>query len=145
MATYLSLFVHLVFATKGRVDVIRPEWRSDFHGYIGGTLRGLSAVPLAVGGVGDHVHALVGIRAAVTVADLVRETKKASTTWARQHYSGFAWQEGYGAFSVSRGDTDAVIAYILGQEEHHRRVSSSDELRALLAEFGVSFDERFFE
>lgn len=78
-STYVSLRVHLVFATKGRQPTISNDWRGRLHAYLGGTLRGLGATLLAVGGVADHVHLLVGIRTTHAVADLVRETKKAST------------------------------------------------------------------
>lgn len=144
-STYVSLRVHLVFATKGRQPTIADAWRGRLHEYLGGTLRGLGAVPLAVGGVSDHIHLLVGIRATHAVADLVRETKKASTEWVRREVGvgGFAWQEGYAALSV--GSTEAVIAYIQNQEAHHRKVGSADELRALLEEAGVEIDPRYFE
>lgn len=125
--------------------MIAPEWRSDLHAYIGGTVRGLGATPTIVNGVADHVHLLVGLRGTHAVADLVREVKKASHSWASERFRGFQWQDGYAAFSVSPSDVGRVTAYIANQEEHHRTVSSVDELRALLAEFGVEFDERFFE
>ncbi len=144
-STYLSLNVHVVFATKGRKPTIDPAWRRDLHAYIGGTVRGLGAVPIAVGGVADHVHLLAGFRATQCVADVVREIKKASSVWAADQSSGFAWQVGYGAFSVSPTQVPSVVAYIAEQEEHHRRVSSAEELRALLLEYGIPCDERFFE
>lgn len=125
--------------------MIGDPWRQDLHRYIGGTLNGLDAKPMIVGGVADHVHLLASLRATHAVANLVREVKKSSTTWAASQYSNFAWQVGYAAFSVSVAEVPRVTAYIANQEEHHRKVSSADELRLLLAEHGVSFDERFFE
>lgn len=125
--------------------MIADAWRNDLHAYIGGTIRGLGATPTIVGGVADHVHLLVGLRGTHAVGDLIREVKKASNAWAKERFVGFGWQEGYGAFSVSPGDLDRTIAYIAGQEEHHRRVSSADELRAIMAEHRIEFDERFFE
>ncbi len=144
-STYLSLNVHIVFATKGRAPMIGGDWRSDLHSYIGGAARGLGATPLAVGGVADHVHLLVGLRTTHAVTDLVREIKKASSTWSSDRYDGFAWQEGYAALTVGPSDIRRLVAYIGKQEEHHRKVSSAEELRALLEEFGVPYDERFFE
>jgi hypothetical protein len=125
--------------------MIVDEWRADLHGYIGGTVRGLGAVPLAVGGVSDHVHFLASLKGTHAVADLVREVKKASSLWAKGRYRRFAWQTGYGAFSISHSDVPGVVAYIANQDEHHRKLSSADELRALLVEFGIPYDEKYFE
>ena len=125
--------------------MIDPNWGKDLHAYVGGTVRGLGATPFAVGGVADHVHVLAGLKATHNVADLVREVKKASSIWGAQRYHQFAWQAGYGAFSVGSRDLDAAVAYVNGQEEHHRTISSAEELRLLLAEHGVPLDERFFE
>jgi putative transposase len=144
-STHASLNIHVVFSTKGRAPVIEATWRGDLHAYIGGTIRGLDAIPFAVGGVADHVHLLAGLKTTHCVADFVREIKKASSTWAAGRCRGFAWQAGYGAFSLGSGDLPAAVAYVLNQEEHHRRVSSADELRALLMEHGIAIDERFFE
>jgi len=79
------------------------------------------------------------------VGDLVREVKKASHVWAKKRFMGFGWQEGYGAFSVAPTDVDRIVAYIANQEEHHRDTSAADELRALMAENGIAYDERYFE
>jgi len=125
--------------------MIDASWRNDFHAYIGGVFRGLGAVPLSIGGVEDHVHCLIGIKTSQASGDLVREVKKASTAWAKERFVGFGWQEGYGVFSVSSSHVDAVRAYIERQEEHHRTVSSDDELRALILEHNIPIDERFFE
>jgi putative transposase len=144
-STYLKLNIHIVFATKDRAPTIDARWRDDLHAYIGGTIRGLKGTALAVGGVADHVHVLAGIRATHSIADLVRELKKASSIWASERYERFAWQEGYGAFSVSASHVSVVTEYIRNQEQHHLQISSADELRALLAEFGVEYDERYFE
>ncbi len=100
---------------------------------------------MIIGGVEDHVHVLTSLKATHAIADLVREVKKASSAWASSHYSSFGWQTGYAAFSVSASAVPQVTAYIAGQEEHHRKVTAADELRQLLAEHGVEFDEKFFE
>jgi REP element-mobilizing transposase RayT len=94
-STYLSLHYHLVFSTKDRRPLIRDAWREDLHAYLGGTVRGLDGVPESVGGVADHVHLLVGLRATHTLADFMRELKKASSVWAAE-ISGerFAWRKG---------------------------------------------------
>ncbi len=145
MSTYLALHVHVVFATKRRESTLADAWRDDLHAYLGGVARGLGTVPLAVGGVGDHVHLLLGLRATHAIADVVRELKKASSAWARDRAGGFAWQEGYAALSVGPEGVDAVVRYVHDQERHHRERSSRDELRELLAEAGVPIDERYFD
>ncbi|MBV6457450.1 MAG: hypothetical protein HONBIEJF_00559 [Fimbriimonadaceae bacterium] len=144
-STYLSLNAHVIFATKGRAATIGQGWRAELHAYIGGTVRGLGGVPIAVGGVADHIHLLVGLKATQNVADLIREVKKASSVWVQERCPAFAWQTGYAAFSISPLDLGAVVAYIANQEEHHRKVSSLEELRKILAEFGVPYDERFLD
>lgn len=144
-STYSSLNVHVIFSTKGRAPQIADAWRSDLHAYLGGIVRGCGATAYAVGGVEDHVHMLLGLKTTHCVADLLRETKKSSSSWAAERYRGFAWQEGYGAFSVGASDVPAVKAYIANQEEHHKTISSADEYRSLLKECGIEIDERFFE
>jgi len=125
--------------------MIDGAWRNELHGYLAGTLRGLGADPCAIGGMADHVHVLTAIRATHCIADLVRETKKGSSSWARERYERFAWQEGYAAFSVAREGLKRVAAYIGNQEDHHPTRTSQDELRDLLTEHGIEIDERYFE
>ena len=146
-STYLSLHYHLVFATKNREAVIAPEWRSRLHEYLGGTIAGLGGFPQGVGGVADHVHLLVGLKATHCLADVMRELKKASSTWVHEQIGleTFAWQEGYAAFTVSATARPAVRQYIANQEEHHRERSSQEELLDMLAKAGVEYDARYFE
>ena len=101
-STFLSLHYHIVFSTNERPPFIKPAWRSKLHEYLGGTVRGLGGIPEIIGGVEDHVHLLVGLRATHCLADLMQELKKASSIWAAEkHERGFEWQEGYSAFTVS--------------------------------------------
>jgi putative transposase len=146
-STYLSLHYHLVFATKNREAVIAPEWRSRLHEYLGGTISGLGGYSQGVGGVADHVHLLVGLKATHCLADVMRELKKASSVWAHDQVGQrtFAWQEGYAAFTVSAPARTAVQQYIANQEEHHRVRTSRDELLAMLAKAGIEYDPRYFE
>ena len=125
--------------------MITQNWIQDLHRYLNGTVEGLGAKAMTVGGVADHVHLVIGLRSTHALSDLVREIKKSSHTWAVERFSGFGWQTGYAAFSVGARELPKVIAYVAGQEEHHRKVTSSDELRALLAQHGVEVDERYFE
>jgi REP element-mobilizing transposase RayT len=115
-----------------------------FH-YLGGTARKLGATTFGVGGTADHVHMLIGLKTTHTVADLMREIKKSSSNWAVTKRPDFAWQSGYGAFGIRASEIPSVLNYIVRQEEHHRRISAVDELRMLLAEFEVAYNEEFFD
>ena len=144
MSTYHCLHYHWICATKERRPFIRTEWRSRFHEYLGGTVRGLGGIPLRIGGVEDHVHLLFGLKTTHCLADFSRELKKASSSWAaEQRYGDFAWQEGYTVFSVSQSVVEAVSRYIAGQEAHHRKLGFREELVLLLERHGVEWDSRF--
>ena len=143
-STFYSLHYHWVCSTKVRRPLIRSDWRSHLHEYLGGTIRGLDGVPLKVGGVEDHVHALTGLKTTHCIADFSRELKKASSVWAAGNYeSQFEWQEGYSIFAVSVSVMDAVSHYIEWQEEHHRKMSFEDELKLLLEKHGVKYDPKY--
>lgn len=144
-STHLSLHYHLVFGTKNHEPFIISNWRDRLHAYLGGVIRTLNGVPEAVGGVSDHVHLLVGLRATHTLADVLRETKSTSSAWVHEDVGvrSFAWQEGYGAFTVSPSQLENVRAYIQQQEQHHRTRTFREEYLALLQRSGVEFDERY--
>jgi REP element-mobilizing transposase RayT len=146
-STYLSLHYHLIFATKHREAAIAPEWRARLHEYLGGTISGLGGFSQGIGGVADHVHLLVGLKATLCLADVLRELKKSSSVWVHEQIGlrSFAWQEGYAAFTVSAPTRPAVRQYIANQEDHHRTRSSRDELLDLLAKAGIEYDARYFE
>jgi REP element-mobilizing transposase RayT len=144
-STYYSLHAHLIFGTKNRHPYFQPELIKDVHGYLGGTIKGLGYEPLIVGGVEDHVHLLVGQKTTQCVADLVRELKKSSTTWMKQHESTFSWQEGYGAFSVSPERIPNVRKYIENQIEHHGTKTFREEYIELLRFAGIEFDEAMLD
>jgi REP element-mobilizing transposase RayT len=143
-STYTSLWFHIVFGTKDRRALIHRRWRASLHAYLGGTVRGLGGIPMAVGEIADHVHLLIGLRATDRLADVVRELKKASSVWAtQQHEQAFGWQDGYAAFSVGAIDRNRVQRCIANQETHHRTLAFVDELRRLLERSGVHFDPKF--
>ena len=143
-STFLSLHDHIVFSTKERRPFIKSPWRSNLHEYLGGTVRGLGGIPEIVGGVEDHVHLLVGLRATHCLADFMQALKKASSIWvAEKHEQDFAWQEGYAAFTVSWTHIEAVRQYIATQEEHHRKTDFVAELKALLDKNGVKYEEKY--
>lgn len=146
-STYLSLYYHLVFGTKNREPLIDEDCRSRLHEYLGGAVRGLGGVSQIVGGVADHVHLLVRLKATHCVADFMRELKKASSVWVHDELcrSGFAWQEGYAAFTVSAPAIKAVREYISRQEEHHRTKAFRDELIEMLRKAGIEYDPRYLD
>ncbi len=146
-STYLSLHYHLVFSTKHRAPVIADAWRPCLHDYLGGTIRGLGGYPEGVGGVADHVHLLIGLKATHALADVLRELKKASSAWVHQEIgvNDFAWQDGYAAFTVSPTSRPAIREYIANQEEHHRQRSFREELITMLDKAGVSFDPKYLD
>jgi putative transposase len=141
-STHLSLHYHIVFGTKNHEALITSSWRDRLHAYLGGVIRALDGVPEAIGGVADHVHLLVGLRATHTLADALREIKSVSSAWVHENVGvrSFAWQEGYGAFTVSASQVENVRAYIQQQEEHHRTRTFREEYLALLQRSGVEFD-----
>jgi putative transposase len=114
---------------------------------VAGTLRGLDGFPAEVGGVADHVHLLVGLKATHRLSDFMRELKKCSSGWVRDElaHPKFAWQEGYAAFTVSPTAREGVHRYIRGQEEHHAKQSFRDELIELLRQAGIEYDPRYLD
>lgn len=136
--------VHIIFSTKDRAPLIHADVRDDLHAYLAGTVRKLGCECFRVGGVADHVHLAVTLPTTKTAAKVVSEMKTASTAWMKRHgIANFAWQRGYGLFSVGPADLDALVRYIDQQEAHHRRRSFEDEMRAFFARYHVAFDERY--
>jgi REP element-mobilizing transposase RayT len=121
------------------------EWRGRLHAYLGGIVNGLGGTPLAIGGTADHVHLLVGIKSSHRLDYFLRDLKADSSEWIHRQIGKptFAWQKGYGAFSVSPSNLDAVRKYIANQEAHHRRYSFQEEYLKLLKSSSVEFDERY--
>ena len=146
-STYLSLHYHLVFSTKDRAPLIEPSWRSRLHEYLGGTVSGLGGFPQGAGGTADHVHLLVGLKATHSLADFMRELKKASSAWVHEEIGmqRFAWQEGYAAFTVSPSARSEVQSYIARQEVHHRNRTFREELVEFLEKAGVDYDSRYLD
>ena len=146
-STYLSLHYHLVFSTKHRRNWIDPAWQDDLHSYLAGIIQGLGGFPQRIGGMPDHVHLLVGLKATHCLADVMRELKKAGTIWVheRQGLLDFAWQEGYAAFTVSATARESVSNYITHQADHHRGKSYLEELLELLERAGIEYDPRYLD
>jgi putative transposase len=144
--SFASIHLHIVFSTKHREPLIAPEFAPRLYEYIGGTIRGAKCIPLATGGMPDHVHLLIGLGRETTVADLVRTAKAGSSRWVHDtppDRPGFAWQSGYAAFTVSHDRLPAVQGYIAHQAEHHRTKTVQDEYREFLRAHGMEWDERY--
>jgi REP element-mobilizing transposase RayT len=139
--------LHIVFSTKGRRAYLQdPALRTELHNYLGGACRNQGSPSVIIGGVADHVHILCRLSRTGSVADLVKELKRESSAWLKTkspQLAEFHWQDGYGAFSISPSHVEALRKYIAGQEEHHKAESFQDELRRLLAKYGIEYDDRY--
>lgn len=141
-----SLGAHLVFSTRGRRPLISTEIRPDVHAFLAGTLRDLDCRSVTVGGTEDHVHLLFDMSKKIASAKLIEEVKRRSSKFVKTLDPGLAefyWQGGYGMFGVSPHHFGIVREYVVNQERHHRQETFQDELRRLLTEAGVPFDERY--
>lgn len=143
-STHLAFHVHVVFSTKNREPWLAPTPRPRVHEYIGGVLTAENVFPHMIGGMGDHLHALIGLRATHCLADVVQRMKSVSSRWIHEELrlAGFAWQEGYGAFSVSPSHLERVARYIQNQDKHHRVKSFQEEYVEMLQAGMVAYDER---
>jgi REP element-mobilizing transposase RayT len=134
----------MIFSTHGRRPLIKSDFRADLFAYLGGIIREMDGTALIVNGTADHVHMLVRIRPAQSSAEIARVVKANSSRWVREKWDPeFAWQPGYGVFSVSESNVAAVTKYIAGQEDHHRKHSFQEEYVAFLKKNNVAYDERY--
>jgi putative transposase len=144
-STHLSLHYHLISSTKDRIAHIHQDWRGRLHAYMGGIVNDLGGTAEKIGGVEDHVHLLIGLRATHRLADVIREIKSVSSKWVHEEMKKplFSWQGGYGAFTVSASRIEVVRDYIARQEEHHRRKTFQEEYLKFLEDSGVEYDEKY--
>lgn len=143
----LSLvIVHVIFSTKDRFPCLDPPMRPHLHAYLASVARNAKCEAYRVGGTGDHVHLAVRLSRTSSIANLVEELKTSSSKWLklqRPVLRRFAWQRGYGAFSVGPDELEALVAYVNGQEEHHRVRTFQEEYLDFLKKYGVQYDERY--
>jgi REP element-mobilizing transposase RayT len=144
-STHLSLHYHIVFSTKDRHPFIADGWRNRLHEYLGGLVRTADGTPETIGGTADHVHLLVGLRATHALATFVQDIKQTSSHWVHETIGvrKFAWQPGYGAFTVSVSNCDVVKEYITNQAEHHRMKTFQEEYVAVLQKHHVEYDGKY--
>ena len=147
--TFSQIYIQVVFAVKGRGSLIHSSWEEDLYKYITGIVRNKEQKMLAINGMPDHIHFLIGMKPNCCLSDLVREIKKASNDFVKEKRFSkykFQWQEGYGAFSYGHSALDNVITYISNQKAHHRKQTFKEEYKSILTRFQIEHkDEYLFE
>ena len=144
--SYTNLLYHITFSTKDRRPLITPEYEIRLYDYMGGTIRKVGGISLELNGTEDHLHLLAKLRPDYALSDVLRELKANATGWMHDVFpslKNFSWQRGYGAFTVSQSNVEAVRRYIARQKDHHRKVSFRDEFIQFLKENAIEYDERF--
>lgn len=144
--TFSQIYIQVVFAVRGRENLIARQWKDELHKYIAGIIRAKGQKTIIVNGVPDHVHVFVGLKPSMAISDLVRDIKNNSTNFINERgflRKKFNWQEGFGAFSYAHSQIGAVYNYILHQEEHHRKKSFKEEYMKMLKQFNVEYNEKY--
>ena len=145
-ATFSQIYIQVVFAVKGRENLIDKKWKDELYKYIAGIIKGKDQKPIIINGMPDHIHAFIGLRPAIAISDLVRDIKNNSTNFIndRKFVNGkFSWQVGYGAFSYSHSHIGKVYNYILNQEIHHKQKTFKQEYLEFLNKFELEYDEKY--
>ena len=141
-----KIYTHLVFSTKNREPVLHKKVQPELYSYMGGICNNLECYPVKIGEYIDHMHILCSLSKKIALMKLLEEVKKSSSKWIKtkgEEFSGFHWQNGYGAFSVNPSEIDVVVRYIENQEEHHKNFLFQDEYRTFLKKYKVDYDERY--
>ena len=144
--TFTNLLFHVVYSTKYRRQLIKPDLRGELYRYIGGIIRDRKGILLEIGGTADHIHLLAKFSPTIAVSDMLKLIKANSSKWANdagKWQRPFAWQTGYAAFSVSHSRVDSVRQYVRTQEEHHRRLSFQEEFIKLLEKHKIEYDAKY--
>lgn len=144
--TFSQIYIQVVFAVKGRENLISENWKDELHKYIAGIIKRKDQKPIIVNGMPDHIHAFIGIKPSMSISDLVRDIKNNSTNFINKNKfvrGRFSWQEGFGAFSYSHSQIGNVYKYIMHQEEHHRRKTFKEEYLELLKRFEIDHHDNY--
>jgi REP element-mobilizing transposase RayT len=144
--TVTRLLVHVIFSTKNRANLIKPDIETELFAYIGGVCRNADSPLLSAGGTANHVHLLTSLSKTRALSDLVMDIKKDSSLWIKSKgitFADFYWQEGYGGFTIGESQVDDLKRYIGRQKEHHRAISFEDEFIAFLKKYNVEYDEKY--
>ena len=145
MSTYTQILYHIIFSNRGREPILVAAGREAMFRYIWGLIRSRESYLYRINGVVDHVHILTSLHPSWSLADFVKELKVGSSQWIKRNavFAGFSgWQAGYAAFTHSKQDKERLLQYIKRQEQHHKKISFADELRTLLIEASVEFDDK---
>jgi putative transposase len=141
-----KVYIHIIFSTKNRYPFISNEIKDELCSYISGILINIQSDVIKINGTKDHLHFLCTLPRTISIAKLLEEIKKSSSKWIKtkgNEWDKFAWQDGYGIFSISRSILKKTIDYIENQEEHHKKISFQDELRKFLESYNVDYDEKY--
>ena len=144
--TFSQIYIQVVFAVKGRENLIGKIWKDELHKYMAGIIEGKEQKSIIVNGMPDHIHAFIGLRPSMCVSDLVRDIKNNSSNFINDRKlvkQKFSWQEGYAAFSYSHSQLNDVYQYILKQEEHHQTRTFKQEYLGFLKKFEVDYNEKY--
>lgn len=141
--TYFQNVMHVVFSTKERQKMIPAEMKERLWSYTAGICKRQKVFVHAIGGMEDHIHLLLQFHATIGISEAIKKIKANSSGWMSDEIGKFAWQEGYGAFSVSKSNIAAVIRYIQNQEKHHRKMTFEQEFVALLKKHGIEYDPKY--
>jgi putative transposase len=144
--TYSQIYIQVVFAVKGRQNLLAKQWRDEVFKYMSGIITNKGQKPIIVNGVDDHVHTFIGLKPSMALSDLVRDMKNNSTNFINDHAwinGKFSWQEGYGAFSYGHSQIENVYNYISNQEQHHRKQTFQEEYMDFLKKFEVEHDVKY--
>jgi putative transposase len=145
-STFSQIYIQIVFAVKGRESLITQTWEEELYKYISGIVKNKEQKMLAINGMPDHIHILLGMKPSCCLSDLIREIKKSSNDFINQKRLSkhkFQWQEGYGAFSYSHSSLNNVIEYIQSQKEHHKKKTFRDEYIDFLTKFEIEFKNEY--
>jgi putative transposase len=144
--TFSQIYIQIVFAVQGRVNLISKRWKDDLYKYIAGIIKGKDQKSIIVNGMPDHIHVFTGLRPSMAISDLVRDIKNNSSNFINDNKfvkGKFCWQEGYGAFSYSHSHIEKVYNYILHQEKHHSKKTFKEEYVDLLKKFNIDYNEKY--
>lgn len=144
--TYSQIYIQIVFAVVGRLNLIEKSWKDELYKYITGIIRKHDQKLIAIGGIENHIHILIGLKPNIALSNLIRDIKANSSRFINEKRfvkGKFSWQEGFGAFSYSHSQLDAVVRYIQNQEEHHKTSNFKDEYLKFLKKYEVDFDEKY--
>ena len=144
--TYTQIYIQYVLAVQNRISLIKNEWNDELYKYMTGIINQHEHKLLSIGGMTDHIHALVSMHPKQAPSDLMYELKRSSSLWINENkfvVGKFSWQEGFGAFSYSQSQVSRVSKYIENQETHHKKKTFREEYLDFLKAFNIEFDERY--